>query len=129
MLVSAIAHWQHKQGIYGSKNGVKYFKETHDQINLGLQNLKSRAIKAANNLPKSALIRDYFEVEVLVNYSSISQIAANYLNSGKASNPLDAVDMAFDCFLPPAYVAKPCQLVENINTVGRKLNKMKKLAC
>jgi hypothetical protein len=127
-LVSAIAHWLHKQKIYGSKGGQTYFKEAHDRINLGLQNLRSRDIKTLNNLPKSALIRDYFDVDVLVTYSSISQIAANFLNNGMACNPLEAIDMAFACYLPSNYIAKPCDLVENINKVGSNLKKMKSKA-
>jgi hypothetical protein len=127
-LVSAIAHWQHKQKIYGSEGGQTSFKEAHDRINLGLQNLRSRDIKKSNNLPKSALIRDYFEVAVLVNYSSISQIAANFLNNEMACNPIEAIDMAFACYLPSNYIAKPCDLVENINKVGSNLKKMKSKA-
>ena len=127
-LVSAIAHWQHKQKIYGSKSGQTSFKEAHDHINLGLQNLRSRDIKKSNNLPKSALIRDYFEVDVLVDYSSISQIAANLLNNETACNPIKAIDMAFACYLPSNYIAKPCALVENINKVGSNLKKMKSKA-
>jgi hypothetical protein len=123
--VRAIAHWQHKLGIYGSTSGNKNFKDAHDRINIGLQNHKSMEIKAANNLPKSALIRDFFAVEVLMNYSSVSQIATNFLKDGTASNPLEAVDMAFACFLPSNYIAKPCQLVEDINKVRQSLNKMK----
>jgi hypothetical protein len=126
--VSAIAHWLHKQKIYGSKGGQTYFKEAHDRINLGLQNLRSRDIKTLNNLPKSALIRDYFDVDVLVTYSSISQIAANFLNNKMACNPIEAVDMAFTCYLPSNYIAKPCELVENINKVGSNLKKMKSKA-
>lgn len=129
MLVKAIAHWQHKQKIYGSKDGTKYFKAAHDRINLGLQNLSSQEIKSANNLPKSALIRDYFDSDVLINYSSISQIASNFLSDSTASNPVEAIDMAFACFLPKTYVAQPCQLVENINKVRQKLSKVKAQVC
>jgi hypothetical protein len=91
LFASAIAQWQRKQGIYKTELGAKSFKNAHDQMNLRIQDLRSRQIKESNNLPHSALIRDYFDVSVIVDYSSISQLSTNFLRSGIAKDPVEAI--------------------------------------
>jgi hypothetical protein len=120
LFASAIAQWQRKQGIYKTEEGAKSFKNAHDQMNLRIQDLRSRQIKKSNNLPPSALIRDYFDVSAIVDYSSISQLSANFLRSDIAKDPVEAVNMACDCYLPDDYTAKPCKLVEDINKINRR---------
>jgi hypothetical protein len=122
-----IAVWERRRGIYRTCEGKRWFQDAHDQINLRLQDLKSRQIKRANNLPDWALIRDHFEAPVLVDYSSISQLSANFLRMG-ARDPVEAVNLACDCYLPDSYVAMPVTVVENIQKVGQRLAKMKKQA-
>jgi hypothetical protein len=125
---SAIAAWERKRGIYKTKEGARWFKAAHDQMNLQLQDLRSRQIKEANNLPSWALIRDHFEVPVLVDYSSISQLSANFLKHG-SKDPVEAVNMACDCYLPDNYTASPANVVESIDKVRQKLKRMKRKAC
>jgi hypothetical protein len=119
---SAIAQWQRKQGIYKTEEGAKSFKNAHDQMNLRIQDLRSRQIKESNNLPYSSLIRDFFDVSVIVDYSSVSQLSANFLRSGMAKDPVEAVNKACDCYLPYGYTAKPCKLIEDINKINRRRN-------
>ena len=128
MFSSAIAQWQGKAGIYKTAEGAKLFKDAHDRINLRLQDLRSREIKEANKLPKSALIRDYFDSSVVVDYSSISQLSANFLKNGIARNPVEAVDMACDCYLPTDYAARPCKLVGDINKISQLRNNLDRKA-
>ena len=128
IFVAAIALWQKEQGIYKTEKGVQCFKEAHDQMNLRLQDLRSREIKKMNNLKSSALIRDYFGVAVMVDYCAINQIAAKFLKTGQAKTPVEAVNMACDCYLPEQYDAKPCNLLDNINQFDRKLNREREAA-
>lgn len=122
LFTSAIAQWQQQKGIYKTKEGAKSFKKAHDQMNLRIQDLRSRQIKKSNNLPSSALIRDFFDVSAIVDYSSISQLSSNFLRNGIAKDPVEAVNMACDCYLPDNYTAKPCKLVEDINKISRRRN-------
>jgi hypothetical protein len=128
MFSSAIAQWQRKRGIYKTEEGARWFKSAHDQMNLRLQDLKSRQIKESNNLPPSALIRDHFEVPLMVDYSSISQLSANFLKNGVVKDPVEAVTMACDCYLPDRYTATPSQLLENINQLSRRLDNTRQKA-
>ncbi|MGI0487013.1 hypothetical protein ACN4EK_16350 [Pantanalinema rosaneae CENA516] len=124
---SAIAAWERKLGIYNTTVGKQWFRRAHDQINLRLQDLRSRQIKRVNDLPDWALIRDYFDAPVLVDYSSVSQLSANFLKMG-ARDPVEAVNLACDCYLPDTYSPMPAEIVENIQKVGRRLAKMKRQA-
>ena len=93
-------------------------------MNIRLQNLRSGDIKAFNNLAESALIRDYFDVPVLVDYSAITQLATNFLRQG-GINPVEAVDRACDFYLGSSYTPKPARLLESIDAMHRRLLTMK----
>jgi hypothetical protein len=125
--VSAIAVWEREQGIYGTEVGKKWFRSAHDHMNVRLQSLKSHEIKAINGLPPHALIRDHFDVPVMIDYSSITQLAANFLRCG-AQDPVEAVDLACDIYLPEGYVASPATIKENIYRVAIRLASLKQQA-
>lgn len=124
-LTSAIASWLRIQGLYHTKKGRAWFPRAHDQMNIRIQNITSKEFKTRNNLSKGVLIRDYFDVSVIIDYSSITQLAANFLKCG-AGNPVEAVDLACDIYLPESYVPSPTELKENINKVAQQIAEMKK---
>ena len=123
-LTTAIKEWEEQRGIYNTIEGKRWFQEAHDRMNIRLQNLRSGDIKAFNNLADSALIRDYFDVPVLVDYSAITQLAANFLRQG-GINPVEAVDRACDFYLVSSYTPKPARLLESIDAMHRRLKTMK----
>lgn len=120
--VQAVGAWERREGIYKTPEGQKWFMKGHDKMNLRLQSLKSRKIIENNKLPKGALIRDYFGASVLADYSSVSQLAANFLSKGVASNPVEAVDLACDFYLPEGYIAKPAEIKARIGLIKFQLN-------
>ena len=124
-LARAIASWLHKEGLYETQKARLWFSRTHDQMNLRIQNITSKEFKSRNNIAESALIRDYYDIPVIIDYSSVTQLAANILKAGSV-DPVEAVNLACDIYLPEDYVPSPTQIKENINKVIQQLARMKK---
>lgn len=66
-------------------------------------------------------------MSTLVNYSTISQLAANFLKTGDI-DPVQAVNIACDCYLPSDYIATPAAIRENIYKAMANLQKMRRQA-
>lgn len=119
-LMDAIKQWRERH-----RASRKVFWEAQDAANTRLQGLKSRQIKVDNGLPKSALIRDYYEAEPLIDYSAINRLAANLIN-GQDMHPVDAVNYACDLYLKPGFHPKLLPMVENVYKADRRLEASKK---
>lgn len=117
-LMEAVKEWQ--KANHASR---KIYWQTHDALNEVIQGLKSRQIKANNNLPKSALIRDYYDTRPLIDYASLSRPAANLIRCG--IHPLEAVKLAASLCLSTAHNPEPIPLIENIHKVSKLLEDKK----
>ena len=119
-LMAAVKEWQQANGA----NRLIY-SQTHDALNERIQGLKSKQIKEINNLPGSALIRDYYDTRPLIDYAAISRFAANLTRSGNM-HPVDAVKMACVFYFPPEHTPEPVPLIDNIRKVGNLLEAKKR---
>lgn len=114
-LMDAIRDWRKAH-----KASRKVFSEAQDVVNKRLQGLKSRQIKDRNGLAKSALIRDYFDAEPLIDYSAINRLAANLIIT-KDMHPAKAVSIACDMYIKPGYTPAPVPLLENVHKADKRL--------
>lgn len=119
-LMAAVKEWQQANGT----NRLIY-SQTHDALNECIQGLKSKQIKELNNLPGSALIRDFYDTRPLIDYAAISRFAANLIRFNNM-HPVDAVRLACDFYFPPEYTPEPVPFIENIHKVGKLLQAKKR---
>lgn len=119
-LKSAIEEWRK-----ANRASQKIYSDTYDAMNLVLQGLKSREIKQNNKLSKSASIRDHFETRPLIDYIGLTRLAANFIHD-RNMDPVKAVRLAGDLFLPSSYVPAPVPIVENVYKADRRLQTEKK---
>lgn len=96
----------------------------HDEMNKRIQGHKAKEIKMKGGLPLFDLMRDYFEVQPLVTYSSINKIAKNRIEDANV-HPIQAVNEACDMYLGSNYQPKLCKIVENINSQGQRIKAAK----
>jgi hypothetical protein len=87
--------------------------------------LKSQEIKSENGLAKSALIRDHFDAEPLIDYSAINRLAANLINKYD-THPVDAVNQACDLYIKPGYKPAPVAILENVYKADKRLEAEKR---
>ena len=117
--MAAVKEWQQ-----ANRTSRKIYWQTHDALNQCIQGVKSRQIKEQNNLPKGALIRDYYDTRPLIDYAAISRFAANLISSGNM-HPVEAVKLACTFYFPPEHTPEPVPLSENIYKVGKMLQAKK----
>lgn len=113
---------------YAEQNGISPIKlcsQVHDTMNERIQGLKSKEIKANNQLTINDLIRDYFEAQPLVTYAAINKLAKNSIDDS-GIEPIKAVNIACDAFLGAAYEPSPVKIVENIHKQGKRIKQAKK---
>lgn len=106
-------------------NPIKLCSRVHDTMNECIQGAKSRDIIAFNGLPLADLIRDYFDTKPLHIYAAINRIAINKILDSNI-HPIEAVHHACDVYLGSRYVPKIVNKVENIHSLGRKLQQARK---
>lgn len=113
-LRDAICGWRDKH-----RASRKIFSDTYDTMNTLLQGLKSREIKTNNNLPKSALIRDYYDTRPLMDYSAITRLTTNQIRCHDV-HPVEAVKIVFG-WLYPEHNPQPAPLKENVYKAEKRL--------
>lgn len=113
-LMNAVKKWQIKQ-----KYSRKIYSEVHDELNKVIQSLTSQEIKRRNGLVKSALIRDYYDTEPLIDYSSLSRVAANLIRCD--IHPIEAINLAAVLYFSPERNPQEVPLKENIYKITKLL--------
>lgn len=116
--MNAVSEWRE-----ANRANKLIYPRTHDELNKVIQKLTSKEIKEQNGLPKSALIRDYYDVQPLIDYGSVSRVATTLIRSGM--HPLEAVQLAGALYLSPEYTPETIPLVENIHKVTKLLQSKK----
>jgi hypothetical protein len=110
--------------IYAKKYRIsphKLCSEVHDAMNVRIQGLKSKQIRAFNKLPVFDLLRDYFTGDDLSVYSAINKLAINSIQD-RDIHPIDAVNDACDRFLGMSYTPKALPVVENLYKAEKRIN-------
>ncbi|HEY9799210.1 MAG TPA: hypothetical protein V6D25_02540 [Leptolyngbyaceae cyanobacterium] len=117
---------------YGQKHHCisrKLFSETYDAMNKLLQGLKAKEIREQNKLSKSVSLRDHYDTRPLIDYSTLSRLAANQIRY-EDKHPVEAVRIAFQLLLPK-YTPEPFPIIENVYKADKRLKniaKQKRLA-
>lgn len=112
---------------YARKHGLNprtLCSEVHDEMNKRIQGHKAKEIKLRGGLPLFDLMRDYFEVQPLVTYSTINKLAKNKIEDFGV-HPIQAVNEACDSYLSLSYQPKLFKIVENINSQGQRIQAAK----
>ncbi|MEA5499542.1 hypothetical protein [Limnoraphis robusta] len=113
-LMNAVKEWQIKK-----KCSRKIYAQVHDELNKVVQSLTSQEIKRRNGLVKSALIRDYYDTEPLIDYGSLSRVATNLIRCD--IHPIEAINLAAALYFSPERIPQEVPLIENIHKVTKLL--------
>lgn len=101
-----------------------YFSNVHDKINKAVTTEKAKQMRKrisifiGKEIKDEELIRNYFPARQLRIYSSVCQLAANYIRID-GLKPNDAVDKAIKYGLPEEYEAKPIDFENNIKNLQK----------
>ncbi len=117
-LMNAVKEWQKK-----NKASRRIYAQVHDELNKVVQSLTAQQIKRRNGLVKSALIRDYYDTNPLIDYGSLSRVAANLIRCG--IDPVEAIHLAAALYFSPDRVSQEIPLIENIHKVTKILEAKK----
>lgn len=127
-LTNQIKNFLEMAGQYqpGSFHTRLMFSQAHDRLNRIITGETSQQMKVrlsseiGKQVSDHELIRDYFPIDVLADFGSLCQAAANEM-SRNGTEPLEAIEIAAHQVLPQGYVPQPIDFTERISLVRRRL--------